>query len=74
LLIRNWEEKVEDGDGMMMKQSMFSKRDLEKFASAEEAYHQLMLDLARLQVQSTRLVLMGTTVFQNFCGWWIWKK
>jgi sugar (pentulose or hexulose) kinase len=50
----------------MMKQSFFSKRDLSQFTSATAAYHQLILDVARLQVQSTRLVLKGSPVKKIF--------
>lgn len=37
--------------------SAFSQRDLNSFANAEEAYHQLMIDLVTLQTASTKLVL-----------------
>jgi len=42
--------------------SGFANRDLAAFATDTEAYHQLMLDLASLQYQSTQLVLQGTDV------------
>jgi sugar (pentulose or hexulose) kinase len=56
----------DDGNGIMMKQSSFSKRDLTEFVSAAAAYHQLILDIARLQLQSTRLVLKGSPVKKLF--------
>ncbi|WP_345950666.1 FGGY family carbohydrate kinase [Mucilaginibacter sp. PAMB04274] len=51
---------VKDSTGLIT--SGFSKRDLAAFATDIEAYHQLMLDLASLQYQSTQLVLQGTSV------------
>ncbi|MFD1256207.1 FGGY-family carbohydrate kinase [Mucilaginibacter terrae] len=42
--------------------SGFCNRDLAAFATDTEAYHQLMLDLASLQYQTTQLVLQGTDV------------
>jgi hypothetical protein len=49
-----------------MKQSDFSKRDLNQFGSAEGAYHQLVYDIAKQQFHSTQLVLSGTNVRQIF--------
>lgn len=46
--------------------SIFTKRDLSKFASNEEAYHQLVLDLATQQIGSTGLILQGTPVKRIF--------
>lgn len=46
--------------------SCFAGRDLSEFASGEEAYHQLMLDLTVQQVISTRLILKGTSVKRIF--------
>lgn len=51
---------VKDGTGLIT--SGFSKRDLATFETDIEAYHQLMLDLASLQYQTTQLVLQGTNV------------
>ncbi|MBW3545367.1 MAG: carbohydrate kinase, partial [Bacteroidetes bacterium] len=44
----------------------FEQRELSHFATAEEAYHQLMLDLVMAQVQSTRLLLKNTAVKRIF--------
>lgn len=45
---------------------LFSKRELSSFASHEEAYHQLILDIVSLQLASTQLVLDGTKVKRIF--------
>jgi sugar (pentulose or hexulose) kinase len=50
----------------MIEQSKFSKRDLNKFSTYAEAYHQLMADLMEQQVRSTNLVLNGTTAKRIF--------
>ena len=47
-------------------ESIFAKRDLATFASDEEAYHQLVLDLATQQINATGLVLQGTSVKRIF--------
>ena len=44
----------------------FSQRDLSLFVSGEEAYHQLLLDIIKQQVQSTNLVLHGSPVKRLF--------
>jgi sugar (pentulose or hexulose) kinase len=41
----------------MLQQSAFGKRSLAGFASYEEAYHQLMMDIMEQQIVSTNLVL-----------------
>ncbi|MCW3118865.1 MAG: carbohydrate kinase, partial [Chitinophagaceae bacterium] len=46
--------------------SVFGERNLEGFASYEEAYHQLIADIIVQQLQSTQLVLSGTTVKRIF--------
>jgi sugar (pentulose or hexulose) kinase len=51
-------------DGLIT--SGFSERDLSTFGSAEEAYHQLIADLVKLQAGSTGLVLKGTAVKRIF--------
>jgi sugar (pentulose or hexulose) kinase len=51
---------VKDSTGLIT--SGFSQRDMAVFATDTEAYHQLMIDLAKLQHSSTQLVLKGTTV------------
>lgn len=50
----------------LIKGSLFQPRDLSGFSSAEEAYHQLMLDIAKQQFASTQLVLKGTEVKRIF--------
>ncbi|GAC1307223.1 MAG: FGGY-family carbohydrate kinase [Mucilaginibacter sp.] len=44
----------------------FSERELSSFSSATEAYHQLIMDLIRSQIASTKLVLKGTFVKRIF--------
>jgi len=44
----------------------FAKRDISLFVSGEEAYHQLVVDIIRQQVQSTNLVLNGSPVKRLF--------
>lgn len=48
------------------KDSIFGQRNLATFASDEEAYHQLMLDIVMQQRAATRLVLNGTEVRRIF--------
>lgn len=50
----------------ILQESAFKKRDLADFATAEEAYHQLILDIVRQQYQSTQLVVKGTAVKRLF--------
>lgn len=45
---------------------IFIKRDLASFATDEEAYHQLMLDIISQQTISTQLVLNGSPVKRLF--------
>jgi sugar (pentulose or hexulose) kinase len=47
-------------------QPLFAERDLSHYASYEEAYHRLMLDIVVQQVASTSLVLDGTPVKRLF--------
>jgi sugar (pentulose or hexulose) kinase len=42
--------------------SGFSQRNLFHFRTANEAYHQLMIDIVRLQAKSTNLVLENTSI------------
>lgn len=49
-----------------LKQSAFGTRSLSDFATYEEAYHQLMLDLMRQQLISTELVLQYSPVKRIF--------
>ena len=53
-------------NGAMVGQSMFAERDLNKFKTYEEAYHQLIADIVLQQVRSTNLVLRGTGVKRIF--------
>ena len=46
--------------------SVFHRRELNDFASFEEAYHQLMLDIMDQQIISTQLVLHDTDVRRIF--------
>ncbi|MEO7213116.1 FGGY family carbohydrate kinase [Mucilaginibacter sp.] len=48
------------------KESVFASRDLSTFNNDVEAYHQLIFDLVRLQVESTKLVLNNTPVKRIF--------
>lgn len=45
---------------------VFPRRDLSVFNNDEEAYHRLMLDIIKQQVQSTQLVLNGSPVKRLF--------
>ncbi len=50
----------------MIKTSLFDQRDISFFATDEEAYHQLVLDIVMQQYASTQLVLNGTAVNRIF--------
>lgn len=50
----------------LSKKSVFGDRDLTEFGTDIDAYHQLVLDLVRLQGASTRLVLNDTAVKRIF--------
>ncbi len=54
-----------DGN-LLMKDSIFAKRDLNDFADDTEAYHQLILDIVQQQKASTSLVLKDTPVKRLF--------
>ncbi|WP_018616481.1 FGGY-family carbohydrate kinase [Segetibacter koreensis] len=51
---------------ILLKESLFAQRDVSAFSSEEEAYHQLMADIATQQFASTQLVLKGTEVKRIF--------
>jgi sugar (pentulose or hexulose) kinase len=53
-------------DDVMIQQSVFGKRDLKKFKTYEQAYHQLIADIITQQLYSTNLVLKGTPVKRIF--------
>ncbi len=48
------------------KTSVFALRDLGSFDNASEAYHQLILDLVDLQLQSTAMIINGTAIKKIF--------
>jgi len=50
----------------LLEESLFSRRDLSQFASNEEAYHQLILDLVSQQYASTELVMKNTNIKRIF--------
>ncbi len=52
--------------GAMIGQSAFAKRNLDEFASYEEAYHQLIADIIVQQTRSTNIILKGTAVKKIF--------
>jgi sugar (pentulose or hexulose) kinase len=58
--------KEDHEDLLKNKVSDFAKRELSTFSTDEEAYHQLMYDLIRLQYLSTTLVLKGSPVKRIF--------
>ncbi|MGI4021004.1 MAG: FGGY-family carbohydrate kinase [Janthinobacterium lividum] len=60
------ELKNTDKNSINLKESVFAQRDINAFATDEEAYHQLILDLVNLQKESTQLVLEGTNVKRIF--------
>lgn len=58
---------VESGNtSELLKKSLFAARDLSGFASDEEAYHQLIIDIITQQYASTQLVLKGTSAKRIF--------
>jgi len=56
----------ENGNGIMLKKSLFEQRNMSSFATDEEAYHQLILDIVTQQYASTQLVLKGVPVKRIF--------
>jgi sugar (pentulose or hexulose) kinase len=55
--LKGKQEFFENDTRTLIKESLFGKRDLSQFASYEEAYHQLILDIITQQYASTGLVL-----------------
>jgi hypothetical protein len=53
-------------EGIGLKASSFSCRDLNDFNSYEEAYHRLIMDIVAVQVESSMMVLQGTPVRRLF--------
>ncbi|MEP6628785.1 MAG: FGGY-family carbohydrate kinase, partial [Ginsengibacter sp.] len=66
MLKRDHKQGAQDPDENILKNSLFEKRNLDDFTNDEEAYHQLMLDIAAQQYVSTQLVLKGTEVKRIF--------
>lgn len=58
-------KQIHEGSAMVVA-SGFSERNLDDFATYEEAYHQLMADIIVQQVKSTNLVLNGSLVNKIF--------
>ena len=50
----------------MIEQSSFYQRSLYDFETAEEAYHQLILDIIFQQIRSTKMVMQGSPVKKIF--------
>jgi sugar (pentulose or hexulose) kinase len=59
-------QKNEESEIIDLTQNSFEERGLSAFKNDEEAYHQLMLDIIRQQIKSTRLVLNGSPVKRLF--------
>ena len=59
-------EKTSSVTPQLLQSSAFGKRQLSQFATDEEAYHQLMLDIIYQQYASTQLVLKGTDAKRIF--------
>ncbi|HEY8784617.1 MAG TPA: FGGY family carbohydrate kinase [Mucilaginibacter sp.] len=57
---------VPQNDDVISKESVFKMRDMSDFKSDLEAYHQLMIDIVRLQAASTSLVLKNSPVKRIF--------
>ncbi len=62
---KNITQPVSDKNAMVQ-QSLFKERDLKKFKTYEQAYHQLMSDIMQQQVHALKLVLQGTAVQKIF--------
>lgn len=58
--------EIKPSETTVVKQSVFAWRNLDIYSSAEEAYHQLMLDIIREQQRSTQLVVNGSPVNRIF--------
>ena len=63
---RGLDEKKDLKSSKMNKMSDFEGRNLASFSTDEEAYHQFMYDLIKLQYSSTQLVLTGTKAKRIF--------
>ncbi len=58
--------QMKKGFGRGAENSVFESRDLARYDSFEEAYHQLMIDIITMQSASTELVLKNTSVKRIF--------
>jgi len=67
-LIARLKNKTDDkGDGFNLnKKSHFADREISEFKDEIEAYHQLMMDIMQLQIESVQLVLKGAKVTRIF--------
>ena len=69
-LLRNLKKdsgfQAKTGPAVILQPSAFEKRKLDEFRDYEEAYHQLIADIIVQQIQSTQLVLYGTSVKRIF--------
>ena len=63
---KNDADEKERSSKLSLKHSVFAQRDLADFASGEEAYYQLISDLAKQQRASAQLVLDGTAAKRIF--------
>lgn len=61
----NAELKTDEGNSLMQ-QSVFGSRDISSFASYDEAYHFLILDIMNQQQASTQMVIQDTGVKRIF--------
>ncbi len=59
-------EETVKGNSAMVSQSAFSRRNLHDFETCEEAYHQLIMDIIKQQVPSTKRVMNGSPVSKIF--------
>ncbi len=58
--------KKQQKESAMVGQSAFSRRNLHDFETCEEAYHQLIMDIIKQQVPSTKRVMNGRPVSKIF--------
>jgi sugar (pentulose or hexulose) kinase len=59
-------KNIKNDGAAMIGQSFFGARNLSSFLNYEEAYHQLMADIVRQQVKSTKLLLEGGSIKRIF--------
>jgi ribulose kinase len=63
---KDWLGQNKPETKQLLKESLFSKRELAEFSSYAEAYHQLISDIITQQFASTQLVLKGSIVKRIF--------